>query len=67
LDSDIDVLIVIYGDFDYSEMLDRTIDLAAGISLEFDVVISRTFVSDERYRHEMSPFFMNVRQEAVPV
>ena len=66
-DSDIDVIIILRGDFEYCEMLDQTIDLVADLSLEFDVVISRTFVSKERYQHEKSPFFMNVRREAFPV
>jgi predicted nucleotidyltransferase len=65
--SDIDVIIVLDGDFEYGEMLDQTIDLVADLSLEFDVVISRAFVSKERYQNEMSPFYMNVRREAVPV
>jgi predicted nucleotidyltransferase len=66
-DSDIDVIIILRDDFDYSEMLDKTVDLVADLSLEFDVVISRAFVSKDRYEHEMSPFYMNVRREAVPV
>ncbi len=66
-DSDIDVIIILRGDFDYGEMLDKTIDLVADLSLEFDVVISRAFVSKDRYQHEMTPFYMNVRREAVPV
>jgi len=66
-DSDIDVIIILRGDFDYGELLDQTIDLVADLSLEFDVVISRAFVSKDRYQHEMSPFYMNVRREAVPV
>lgn len=65
-DSDIDVLIVIRKDFDYGEMFDKTIDLAADLSLEYDVVISRAFVSKERFEHETSPFLMNVRREAIP-
>lgn len=65
--SDIDVLIVLRGGFDYGEMLDLSIDLVADLSLEYDVVISRTFVSKERYQREMNPFYMNVRREAVPV
>lgn len=65
-DSDIDVLIVMKKDFDYGEMLDKTIDLVAGLSLEYDVVISRAFVSKERFEHEKSPFLMNVRREAIP-
>ena len=64
-DSDIDVLIVIRDDFDYGEMLDRTINLVADLSLEHDVVISRAFISKERFKNEMSPFLMNVRREAV--
>jgi predicted nucleotidyltransferase len=66
-DSDIDVLVVMQGEFDYKEMLDLTIDLVAKLSLENDIVISRTFVSEERFKHENSPFIMNVRREAVPV
>ncbi|MEW5872527.1 MAG: nucleotidyltransferase domain-containing protein [Chloroflexota bacterium] len=65
-DSDIDVLVVMKKDFDYGEMLDRTIDLVAGLSLEYDVVISRAFVSKDRFEHERSPFLMNIRREAVP-
>ena len=65
-DSDIDVLILLQEDFDYGDMLERTIDLVAELSLEYDVVISRTFILEERFEHEMSPFLMNVRREAVP-
>lgn len=65
-DSDIDVLIVLDGDFDYGEVLSRTLDLTAALSLEYDVVISRAFVTRDRFEHEMSPFLMNVRREAVP-
>jgi len=64
--SDIDVLIIIRDDFDYGEMLHRTINLVADLSLEHDVVISRAFISKERFENEMSPFLMNVRREAVP-
>ena len=66
-DSDIDVIILLRGDFDHGEMLDLNIDLVADLSLEFDVVISRAFVTKDRYQHEMNPFYMNVRREAVPV
>ena len=55
------------GDFDEGEMFDRTLELAAGLSLEYDVVISRAFMGSERFDHEMSPFLMNVRREGIPV
>ena len=64
-DSDIDVLIIMKEDFDYGEVLSRTLDLTAALSLEHDVVISRAFFTRERFEHEKSPFLMNVRREAV--
>lgn len=66
-DSDIDILIVLKEDFNYSEMLRLSSDLAAALSLENDVVISRAFVSKEQFEHRQTPFLMNVRREAVPV
>jgi predicted nucleotidyltransferase len=66
-DSDIDILVVLKDDFNYSEMLRLSSDLAASLSLENDVVISRAFVSKEQLEHRQTPFLMNVRREAVPV
>lgn len=66
-DSDIDVLVVIDGEFDYAELLARTSETVASLSLENDVVISRAFVSKERFEQERSPFLLNVRKEAVPI
>ncbi len=66
-DSDIDILVVLKDDFDYSEMLELSSDFAASLSLENDVVISRAFVSKEQFEHRQTPFLMNVRREAVPV
>jgi uncharacterized protein len=66
-DSDIDILVVFKDDFNYSEMLRLSSDLAASLSLENDVVISRAFVSREQFENRQTPFLMNVRREAVPV
>ena len=66
-DSDIDILVVLKDEFNYSEMLRLSSDLAASLSLENDVVISRVFVSKEQFEHRQIPFLMNVRREAVPV
>jgi predicted nucleotidyltransferase len=65
-DSDIDVLVVLNGEFNLEELFDETLELVANLSLEYDVVISRAFVNKERFDHEMSPFLMNVRREAFP-
>lgn len=66
-DSDIDILIVLKNEFNYIEMLKRSDDYAAALSLENDVVISRAFVSEKDYRERQTPFLMNVRREAIPV
>lgn len=66
-DSDIDVLIVVRGDFDYGDLLQRTSLAVSALSLEHDVVISRIFISKERFLKEQSPFLLNVRREGVMV
>jgi predicted nucleotidyltransferase len=65
--SDIDVLVVLQGPVDAYEEIKRTSEIVAGLSLQYDVVISRVFVSYERFLHEQSPLLINVRQEGVPV
>lgn len=66
-DSDIDAIIVLRDDYDHSDLLNQTLDLVADLSLQYDVVISRTFMTRQRFEEEMSPFYMNVRREAVSV
>ncbi len=66
-DSDIDILVVMKQDFNYSEMLRLSSKLVASLSLENDVVISRAFVTKSQYETLQVPFLMNVRREGVPV
>jgi uncharacterized protein len=66
-DSDIDILIVLKNEFNYSEMLRLSSDLTASLSLENDVVISRALVTEKDYKERQIPFLMNVRREAIPV
>ncbi len=66
-ESDIDVLIVVRGEFDYGDLIRRTSASIAALSLENDVVISRAFVSKDQFERERSPFLLNVRREGVPV
>lgn len=66
-DSDIDILVILKDDFNYSEMLRLSSEFAAALSLENDVVISRAFVSKEQFERRQTPFLMNIRREGVPV
>ncbi len=63
--SDIDVLCVMKRPFDYGEMIERTSKVTAELSLKYDVVLSRVFVTRDDYRSRKTPFLMNVRREAV--
>jgi predicted nucleotidyltransferase len=66
-DSDVDVLIVLRDEFDYADMLRRTSFVVARLSLQYDLVISRVFVTREQLLHGETPFLLNVRREAVPL
>jgi uncharacterized protein len=66
-DSDIDVLCVMRGAFDYGEMIARTSELTARLSLGYGVVLSRAFVTREDFATRQLPFLMNVRREGVAV
>ena len=57
-DSDIDELVVMREPVDYGALIERTSDVVAALSLENDVVISRAFVSKERFEREQSPFLL---------
>jgi len=61
--SDIDVLCVMSGPFDCGEMIERTSEATAEISLKYDVVLSRVFVTRDDYRSRRTPFLTNVRRE----
>jgi predicted nucleotidyltransferase len=66
-DSDIEVLIVLRGEFDYGEVIRRTSEIVSRLSLENELVISRTFVSDHQFHQGQNPFLRNVRRESIAV
>lgn len=65
--SDIDVLCVMKRPFDYGELILRTSESTADLSLKYDVVLSRSFARLEDYKTRQTPFLMNVRREGVAV
>lgn len=67
LDSDVDVLCVMNEPVDYGELIKKTSYVTAELSLKYDVVLSRSFVSVQDYHARQRTFLMNVRREGVPV
>ena len=65
--SDIDVLVVVRGTFDYYDLIRRTSPSVSALSLKHGVVISRAFVSEEQFQAQQSPFLLNVRREGVAI
>src|SRR6266508_1126205 len=66
-DSDIDVMIVLNGKFDYAEAEKRSSDFIAALCLENDVLISWVFTSDQDYAESGMPLMINVRAEGIAV
>jgi predicted nucleotidyltransferase len=66
-ESDIDVLCVMRRTFDHGDMIALTSALTAQLSLEYGVVLSRTFVTREDFETRQLPFLMNVRKEGIAV
>src|SRR6266498_1135372 len=64
-DSDIDVMIVLKGEFKYWEASKRSSELVASLCLAHDVMISRKFASDSEYTKSKMPLFVNVRKEGL--
>jgi predicted nucleotidyltransferase len=67
LDSDLNVLVIVRSEVDYARLIRQTSEVIAGLSLENDIVISRAFISKERFENEHSPFVLNVRREGIAV
>ena len=64
-DSEIDVLVVVGGAFDYFDLIEETGQMVADLSLENDTLIVLAFVSEDDYQNRHAPFLMNVRREAI--
>ena len=66
-DSDIDILIVVRAPFDYGELIRLTSQTVADISLKYDVVISRAFLSEKDIEKPQGIFARNICKEIVSI
>ena len=67
VDSDIDILVILNGEFNYGDLIKRTSSIVSDLSLEYDVVISRVFMSKEHFENDQTPFLLNVYREGVRI
>jgi uncharacterized protein len=66
-ESDIDVLLVLRGKFRRADEMKRTSQLIADLSLKYDTLISRQFVSEDDYVGARTPLLLNVRREGTAI
>ena len=65
--SDIDVLIVLKGDVNVGQEITRCSEFTAELCLEYDVLISKIFMSSERFAEGASGLLQNVRSEGIMI
>jgi len=64
--SDLDVMIILDAYASYWDELVRSAELASELSLEYDVTISRTIMTEEQWKQGDLPVLRNVRAEGIP-
>jgi len=65
--SDIDLLCIMKRPFDYGELITKSSEITAEVSLKHDVVISRVFVTRGDLQARRTPFLMNIHKEQIPL
>ena len=66
-ESDLDVLIVLDDVPNYTAEIQRTSELVSEVSLRWGISVTRVFASERRWREDQTLFFLNVREEALPI
>ena len=64
--SDVDVMIVLTSYQRYGDEIKRTSELNAKLSLDYNLSVSRLFMTEERWKHDDSPLLRNVRAQGQP-
>ena len=65
--SDIDILVVLKSAINPYDEIDKTSEIIADLCLEYDVVISRHFISSEKFNNQNTPFIYNVKKEGIMI
>ncbi len=64
-DSDIDLLVVLKGEINKGEEIDRMIDIITDLNLKYNTLISVIPVSESEFENIKSPLLLNVQKEGV--
>ncbi len=64
--SDLDVMIVLDDYKSYWDELIHSAELASDLSLKYDVTVSRTIMTEEKWKKGDLPVLRNIRAEGIP-
>jgi predicted nucleotidyltransferase len=66
-DSDIDVLVVLKGEVNLGEEVEKTGNIVADLSLQNNEVISCLYMDEDQFLHRNGPLLRNIRKEGILV
>lgn len=64
--SDVDVMILLSDYQNYWDELRRTSELMSNVSLEYDLLVSRIFTTEEKWKQPDTPLLRNIHQDGLP-
>lgn len=64
-ESDVDVLVVLKGDVNMGDEIERTGDMITDMLLDYGIPIVCIFVSEQRFLHEKNNLFINIKREGI--
>lgn len=64
--SDVDVMILLSDYKNYWEEINRTSELIQNVSLDHNILVSRIFMTEEKWNRSDTPLLENIHQEGQP-
>jgi predicted nucleotidyltransferase len=64
--SDVDVMILLSDYKNYWEELRRTSELMGSVCLEYDLLVSRIFMTEAKWKQSDTPLLRNIHQDGQP-
>jgi predicted nucleotidyltransferase len=64
--SDVDVMILLKDYENYWNEIERTSELVSKVSLDYDILVSRIMISEEKWKRSDIPLLKNIRREGLP-
>ena len=64
--SDVDVMILLKDYKNYWDEIKRTSELMSNVSLEYDLLVSRIFMTEAKWGQSDTPLLRNIHQDGLP-